>query len=220
MTTSVEDYLGAFLARNGEEAWKSEVQRLAVAALRTGSAAHEQFWRDLTKDYAWLDWDQLIKQAQPTAPGADRLIAEAFKSQMPGIRSQAQYDAAVGALEAARLVIISLLSPNPIREQEARKALEWAFDAVAKATDATLRLEDSPEAAMSAAAQQFKDAPLQFQETEIHAQLMQELLMISSAGTLQDWYQASKGRRDKIVSQSLRNDLLDAIRAKRTALVG
>ena len=156
MTTTVEEHLHAFLA-HGEEHWRGEVQRLVIEALRTGSAKHEAFWRDFTRDFDWLDWDQLKQQAQPDAPRPDRLIAEALKSQMPGIKSQAQYDATVGALEASRLVINSLLKRDATSELEARKALELAFDAVRKATELTIKLEDSPEAATSSAAQQFKE---------------------------------------------------------------
>src|SRR4051812_49724244 len=136
MTTTVEEHLRSFLD-HGEEHWRGEVQRLVIDALRTGSAKHEAFWRDFTKDFDWLDWDLLRQQAQPSAPRADRLIAEALKSQMPGIQSQAQYDAAVGALEATRLVVNALLGGDRPRELAAQRALELAFDAVRKATELT-----------------------------------------------------------------------------------
>jgi len=220
MITTVEEYLQDFLKQNGEQAWQTEVQRLAVAALRTGSSKHETFWRELTSGYDWLDWEQIKEQAQPIAPDPDRLIAEAFKSQMPGVKSQAQYDAAVGVLESARLIINALLSQDLRREKEARNVLERSLDAVRQATELTVKLEDSPEAATSETAQQFKDTPMQFEETEIHAQLKQELLLVGSFATLSEWYGATKDRRDRIVTQSMRNDLIDAIRAKRTVLAG
>jgi hypothetical protein len=167
-----------------------------------------------------LDWDLLKQQAQPTAPRTEQLVAEAFKSQMPGIKSQAQYDAAVGALEATRLVINSLLNVDRRGELDAQRALELAFDAVRKATELTRKLEEAPEAATSDAAKQFKDAPAQYQEVEIHSQLTLELQLIRSVGALNDWYASTRDRRDKIVTQSMRNELLDAIRAKRNALAG
>jgi hypothetical protein len=217
--TTVQEHLNSCLAR-GEECWRDEVQRLVVEALRTGSATHEAFWRDLTKDYDWLDWDQLKLQAQPSTPKPDRLIAEALKSQMPGIQSQAQYDAAVGVLEGVRLVINALLEVDRTRELESRKALELSFDAVRKATELTLKLKDSPEAASSAAAQQFKEEPAQFKEAEIQVQLLDELSRLNSVEALNNWYLANKVRREKLVTQSVRNELLDKVRAKRNALGG
>ena len=218
MTARIEDYLQQFLVNNGEEAWKGEVQRLAVSALRTGSEKHEEFWRDLTKEYTWLDWGQLEQQVQPDAPSPDRLIAEALKSQMPGIKSQAQYDAVVGALEATKLVINALLTGNRPGRQEARAALETAFEAVEKATELTDQLLDSPEAATSDAARQFKETPAQYQEADLCAELLQELPLLNDIDDLSRWYAATKARRDKITTQSLRNEMMDAIRARRNGL--
>jgi hypothetical protein len=216
--TTVKHHLQTFLELHGEEAWRGEVQRLALAALRTRSEQHESFWRDLTKDYEWLDWNQLKAQIEAEVPSAspDRLIAEVFKSQMPGIKSQAQYDAAVGALEAAKLVINTIVDPFG-SEQDARRVLDVAFDAVRKATELTLKLEDSPEGAMSTAAQQFKNEPAQFVEANIHRDLMLDLLRLKDLAELNAWYASTKPYRDKIVTQSLRNELLDAIRAKRNS---
>lgn len=148
------------------------------------------------------------------------LITRAFRQQMPGIKSQAQYDAAVGALDASRLVINALLEVDTAREQQARSAFELALDTVRKATELTHRLEDSPEAATSAAAQQFKDEPAQFREAEIEARLTHELQQLKSVEALNNWYLATKGLREKLVTQTVRNQLLDAVRAKRNALVG
>jgi hypothetical protein len=220
-TTTVEDHLKNFRDRNGEQAWRAEVQRLALQALQTGSKKHEQFWRDLTRDCGWLDWDQLKQQAREvqTPPSADRLIAEALKSQLPALKSQAQYDSVTSALEATLLRLNAILAGDEAREQEARRALDSAVDTVRKVTELTEKLKDEPEAATSAAAEQFRQAPAQFQEVEVQAQLLQELAIISNLSDLGAWYNTTKDLRDRVVTQSLRNELMDAIRSKKHGLV-
>lgn len=222
MTITVQDHLQSFLTQHGEESWKAEIQRLALAALRSGSEKAAAFWKALTKDYEWLDWAHLEAQAQATSlpPSTERLIAETLKSQMPGIRSQAQYDAIVSAMEALQVAINGILEGNEGKELDGKKALDLAFDTIVKATELTLKLEDVPEAASSAASQSFKETPAQFQEVDLEAALLQELKLIRSVEELRSWYESktTKERRDKIVTQTLRNELLDAVRAKRKAL--
>jgi hypothetical protein len=220
MTITVEDHLQAFLAQHGEEAWRSEIHRLVVAALQTQSEQQEAFWRSFTKDFDWLKWEQLEAQAQASAQiPADRLIAETLKREMPGLKSQAQYNAVVGAMQAVQLLINALLDRDKEREQEARKALDIAFETVSKATELTLKLEDVPEAAQSDKARIFKDAPQQFQEAEIQASLLSELAKLTSVDKLTDWYERTRDKRDRLMTQSLRDALFDAVRAKRRALM-
>ena len=216
-TISVERYLESLRGRHGEDAWRSEIQRLALAALHSGLPEQEAFWRNLTEGYDWLDWAQLKQQAEvvPVPPSTDRLIAETLKSQLPGIKTQAQYDAVVSALEAMQHVVNAILERRERAEREWRNALEVGFDTIAKATELTLKLEDVPEASSSADAQRFKEAPLQFHEADLHAELMKELAVITTLEALQVWYEVTRPRRDKIASQSLRNELIDAVRAKK-----
>lgn len=216
MNITVEDHLKAYREQHGEDAWRAEVRRLALAALRTHSDKVVAFWKALTKDYDWLEWAELEVQAESTgeAPSADRLVAEALKRQMPGIRSQAQYDAVVGAMEAVQLVVNALLERDAVGESDARKVLEKALEAVAKATEVTMKLADVPEAASSDASKAFKASPAQFLESDVQAELLQELAIISTRKALDVWYDETRGKREQIVDRELRNQLLDSIRAK------
>jgi hypothetical protein len=220
MNVPVDQHLQNFRELHGEEAWKSEVRRLALAGIRT-SPQHEAYWRDLTKDFDWLNWDELKAQATsetiPRSP--DQMMAELLRKQMPGIKSQAQYDAVLGALDAVRLVVNAILERDRFKEAEGRKALELAFHAVDKTTDATIKLEDSPEAASSPASAVFKAPPAQYHESGILDRLMGELSGLETQDDLTVWYAATKSDRDSIVTQSLRNTLMDAIRAKKTILL-
>jgi hypothetical protein len=219
MQISVEQHLAHYRQVYGEEAWKNEVTRLALAGIRLG-AKHEEFWRDLTKDYEWLNWDELKKQAsEPMAQNSDTLMAELLRRQMPGIKTQAQYDAVLGALDAVRLVLNAILDGQKDHETAGRQALEMAFEAASKATEITTKLEDTPEAATSKAAEAFKEPPAQFKELEDQRRMLAEVDSLTTVDALNVWYADTKSRRDRIVTQSLRNELIDAIRTKRNALL-
>ena len=220
MQVTVEDHLRSFRELHGEEAWKAEVRRLAIAAIRRGGAKHEAYWQELTKDLDWLDWDELVAQAQSEQVTHDpeQMMAEMLRKQMPGIKTQAQYDAVVGSLDAVRLVVNAILEGHKDTEVTARRALELSFEAVAKATEITHKLEDSPEAATSKAAEQFKEPPAQFTELEDQRRQLAELDHLKTIDELNAWYAATKPRRDKIVNQKLRNELLDAIRQRKNSL--
>lgn len=218
METTVESHLKSFRELHGEEAWKSEVTRLATQAIRT-SPKHAAYWKELTKDFDWLDWEALEQNATSDgSPGNPELmLAELLRRQMPGIKSQAQYDAVVGAMDALRVVLDGILGQSDTTESDGRKALEMALDAARMATSATHQLEEVPEASTSEASKAFKEAPAQFTELEDQRRMLAELEAITDADALNTWYAETKERRDKIVNQKLRNELLDAIRARKNS---
>lgn len=215
MPVSVEQYLEEFKKMNGEEAWQSEVTRLAVQAIKTGKESHITYWKELTSDFEWLDWDALLEAGEELPDNADMMMADLLKRQMPGIKSQAQYDAVTGALDAVRLVLNAILEQNYTQEAQGRKGLEMAFEAARQATILTDKLEEVPEAATSEASEVFKTAPAQFEEADIQKGLLFELKNLSTLAELNTWYIDTKPYRDRVVTSKLRNTLLDAIRAKK-----
>jgi len=224
MNIEVEKYLEQFRKTMGEAAWKDEVKRLAVQAIKTGPR-HKEFWKELTKgeNYAWLDWEALEKEAEslpePEKKDPEAVMADLLKGQMPDIKSQGQYDAVVGAMDALKLVLNAILAQDTSAEKEAQKALEMALTATRQATELTDKLEDVPEAATSEAAEAFKKPPAEFQEYEIQRRLLADLNRIENMENLNEWYAETKELRDKIVTQKLRNALLDGIRAKKHSLL-
>ena len=219
--TTVEVHLAFFLELHGEEAWKTEIKRLTKDAIKT-SPTHEAFWKNLTKDYAWLDWASLRQEVFSESPSPvmdqEQIMSDLLRKQMPGIKTQAQYNAVLGALDSVRLTLNSILTGDKTREAEGRKALNMAFEVTAKATEVTNKLEEVPEAATSKDAEVFKQPPAQFHEYDTHNRLLAEMEALADLEALNAWYASTKDRRDKVVSQGLRNSLMDAIRAKKTAL--
>jgi hypothetical protein len=223
MQTTVEQHLANIRDTQGEEAMRLEIRRLAIAGIRT-SPKHEAYWKKLVEGHEGIDWAELHQEAmsvmpEPTSTTApEQMIADLLRKQMPGIKTQAQYDAVLGALDAVRIVANALLERDRFKEAEGRKVMELAFHAINKATELTLKLEDSPEAATSAAAEAFKAAPVEFRELEDQRRQLAELDSLTTVEEMNQWYAATKPRRDLIVTQNLRNQLMDAIRTKKAAL--
>jgi hypothetical protein len=218
MQTTVVDHLEQFKELHGEEAWRSEVTRLALQAIRKGDT-HASYWKGLTQGYEWLDWEALVKSAQneEALKDPELMMAELLRRQMPGIKTQAQYDAVVGALEAVREILNAILGGDAAQEERGRAVLDRAFEAARWATDITVKLSDVPEAATSEDSKIFKESPAQFHELDDQRRLLAELEALGSMEDLNAWYADTKPRRDKVVNQEIRNELLDAIRAKRNS---
>ncbi len=216
---SVHEHLHNLRSSLGEEAWRAEIRRLAKAGIKMGGK-HEVFWREFVSELDWINADDL--KNEPDGPGdfkskqdPNRALVEAMRQSMPGLKSQAQFNAFMAAFDALRMLMNSLFEGRHSDMLEAKKALESAIDVAARVTEVTDKLHDVPEAATGKAADEFKQAPAQFHEYDVQKELLLELAGIHTAESLTTWYGETKERRDRIVSQSLRNTLMDAIREKK-----
>lgn len=151
----------------------------------------------------------------PTDSDTSRIMAEALRAQMPGLKTQAQFTAFMIGFDSFRLLMDAVFTRNPEREAQARDAFEKALLAARQATDISEKFQEIPTESRTAASNPFTQPPQQFFEYDIHKKLMAELENIDSAEKLTAWYQANKEDRDRIISQTLRNTLIDSIRAKR-----
>lgn len=138
------------------------------------------------------------------------LSAIDLKALFPGVRTQAQYDAAALALRALVGALSLTFEGKPREAEEVQKGLLLALGVAEKATRLAIQTEDSPEAV---SAKEFVETPKEFEEEAIFNELMAEL---SGVVDFQAWYDATKYRRDRIVSPKYRNPLYDAIRAWKT----
>lgn len=149
-------------------------------------------------------------------PEMEQAVIEGVKREVPGITSQAQYNAFAAAFDAFRLTVNSIFTGDASQEAQGRDALEKAFDVCKKVTEITEKLREVPEAASGASASMFTQPPNQLLEYDIQKALLAELETIESLEELTDWYNStpSKERREKLVSQSIRNAFFDAVRVK------
>lgn len=142
-----------------------------------------------------------------------------FQEQLPALKSQAQFNAFMASFEAFRGVMNAIFACDVSKEKQLRDIFEESLEAARKVTELTQKLEEAPEAATSTSAQEFKKAPLEFSEYDKQRTLLSELSALPTIGALKDWYTENRKRIDEVLSPSLRNPLLDAIRAKQSSLL-
>ncbi len=228
----------------GEEAWRVACHTYARSCLKAGPQG-ERFAKTAFEGVVDLDAlrreiqaekrvDHNPKSAEApqvrvvatpapeTAPAPEATpgeLASSFvavlRSQMPGMRTQAQYDALMVAGQALTDVAGAIFDGDMTRAGEGRKALLQALDAMTQATSISNQLRDVPEAATSKAAEAFKQPPAQFVEQPAFEALLADMAKATTVDALDVWYQASKDDRAKIITPTLRNKLYDAVREKK-----
>lgn len=201
----------------GEEAWKAEIRRHARQGIQAGGKS-EIFWRAFVKDFDWLNADELKAEAPPKSPQNDtmmRMMIDAMKQQIPALKTQAQFGAALESFKALTETLGAIFERDPQRVEAAMKALMMSLEVAGKVTDLGEMLKDVPEAATSSAAEAFKSPPAEFSERDTQEKLLKELSLLRNLADLNTWYDMTKRDRDSIKSQDLRNVLLDAIRARK-----
>lgn len=152
----------------------------------------------------------------PVAP--DDKMLEAIRASIPSLKTQAQFTAFTLGFDALRLTFDAIFSQNESREKQALATLEQAFDVARKSTDLAKKFEEVPSESRGPASNPFTSPPSEFHEYDTQKRLMLELESINTLSTLTEWYETNKADRDRIVTQSLRNILIDAIRQKRLSI--
>ena len=159
-----------------------------------------------------------MKNARRTEAEMDQGFLRVIQKSIPAMKSQAQFNAFMASFEALRGVMNAIFARDEKTERELLDALAKSIDAARKMTDITERLREVPEAAESKLADEFKNPPRQFGEYDLQRGLLSELAQVDSLEALQRWWAENRRRIDDVVSPSLRNPLIDAVRAKKEAL--
>ena len=206
------NHLKSIREKHGDEAYTQAARSVAAQFLAQGGQM-EVFAREAFKDV--VDFDTL--EAEKAQMPADNPILSAIRQQVPGIKTQAQFNVFMAAFDALRVTMDAIFQGNPSNETRGRDALMAALNTAHKVTEVTEKLKDIPEAAVSRAAAEFKDPPKQFTEVSEQKALLDELQGITSLADLNAWYVDKSDRISRVYSQSLRNALFDAIRDKKTS---
>jgi CCR4-NOT transcriptional regulation complex NOT5 subunit len=172
--------------------------------------------REVLKDV--VDFDKLDKEPPPS-PSAqlnpEQLMAQALKQQMPGLQTQAQYNVVMTAFDSLRVHMNAVfMSDKPLAERS-KTALLQALEGAVQVTELSQKLGHVPEAATSAASEDFKQPPKMFHEYDVQRGLLTELEQITSLVQFQQWYTANRTRIEMVVSPNFRNALFDAMRDKK-----
>lgn len=206
----------------GEEAFQNAAKAVArqVILKPNGAQYIQKVLEPLIPD---LNLDDLRTQAeakQQAAPQGDpqQALIQALGSQIPNLKTQAQFNVFIAAFDAFRLCMDAAFSGDKAALAKGKETLERSFDAAEQSRDIAEKLKDVPEAAESDEAKEHKDPPKQFKEYDVQKQLMLELTVIQTPDELSEWYEKKKSEMDQVVSATLRNELFDAIRNKKHAL--
>lgn len=204
--------------RFGEVAYTEAAEGAARELL--GHPELADITREVLKDV--VDFKKIDATPKPAAvkPSAtmDQVIAQQVKQQMPGLKTQAQFETFMAAFNSLRLYMNHTFLGEKAQADQAKEVLLLALDNAAKATELSEKLGEVPEAATSPEAEKYKSPPKEFGELEVQQSLLEELKGITAMDDLTQWYLAAKVRFDSVVSLNYRNELYDAIRAKKADL--
>lgn len=154
----------------------------------------------------------------PLPDNTSQIMAQALRQQMPSLKTQVQFTAFMAGFDAFRLLCNSIFSGDQSMEVQAKVALDKALESMRVATKLSNQFQEIPATERSASSSQFVDPPTRFTEYDSQKELLLELERLSTTDELNSWYLSTKDRREKIVSQELRNVLFDQIRSKRDLL--
>lgn len=143
------------------------------------------------------------------------VLLQALQSQIPGLKTQAQLNALMAGFDALRLVMGSIFQGDHLAEIKGLEALGQVFDLARKSTELSNQYAEDPEVA-STVSNPYTQPPKSVAEYDLQRKLLSELESITSDDDLQFWYAKSRPEQDLVISQSLRNVLFDAIRAKKS----
>jgi hypothetical protein len=186
--------MGMILKPQGDEFIKQAFPDMGIEAIRA----------DAEKSQPSMGSDQAIDPQE--------MMLTAMRQQIPNLKTQAQFNLFMKSFDALRHTLNSAFGLDKEGYEKGKEALNMALDMALKISEVVQKLQETPEAATSKAAEEFKQPPREFQEYDVQKGLLIELETLTSAEELQRWYDNNRARIDCVVSASLRNELFDTIR--------
>jgi hypothetical protein len=215
----------------GEEAYEDAMYAVAVELYRRphgGEALVLDTFPDIEMDLVQSmvypkeieDLTSMARQPEPKqeAPTQDMMMLNMMRQQMPNLKTQAQFNTFMLAFDALRGTLNAYFGGETAAAEVARDVLNKSLDMAAKVTGIAESLKDIPEDQRSDQSNMFTAPAAQLHEYDEQRSLLLELGNVKTFSELQKWYLETKPRRDSIVSQNLRNELLDAIRHQKEEL--
>lgn len=162
-----------------------------------------------------------VRQATPPAPSPAgkespaAIVEAAIKQAVPNCKTQAHFDLILNAWQAMQTYLNAAYGFDRETADKARAGLNRLLDLAPELAATHQKLEDNPEATTNP---DFVEPPKQTTEFQTLGDLLLELNEVASADALREWYERSKPRLNRIVSQKFRDEIFDSIRAKKRAL--
>lgn len=159
---------------------------------------------------------EVHSSARSTAEPSLDAVRRAIEVEMPHCKTQAQFDLVIQAWNALRLHLNAVYGFDRPTADQTLEGLNQLLELAPKIAHVSSRLEDNPEATTN---RDYVDAPKEVGEHHVQQTLLAELADMKDMTQLQAWYGNVKPLLDSIVSQKLRDELFDAIRAKKQAVI-
>lgn len=206
--------------QQGEEVYQKARHDIALSVILkpNGEAFVHNAFPDLDIEALKQEAAKRIEEAhesQGPSMAPEHVMLRLLQQQVPSIRTQGHFNLFAMAFDALRTTLDGYFSGDFERATRGREALNKALDMSKQAKDIIERLEEIPPEQRSKEASATVAPPKEFHEYDAQRQLLVELDGLTTREALNEWYGRTKSSRDLVVSQQLRNELLDRIRAKR-----
>lgn len=150
------------------------------------------------------------------AAGPAQIVEAAIRQAVPNCKTQAHFDLILNAWQALQVYVNAAYGFDRETAGKARAGLDRLLDLAPQLAATHEKLEDHPEATTN---RNFVEPAKEMTEFETMYQLLLELNAITSKPELDAWYERSKPLMNRIVTQKLRNEVFDSVRAKKRALL-
>lgn len=168
-----------------------------------------------------MDIEELKAEAQkqpPAAASPEEAMIQMLKAQMPNLTTQGHYDTFVQAFDALRKTLNAYFGDNKAGGDHAREQLTKVLDMAIKIPEMAQQFAEMSDDEKSDKAKAFTKPATELHEYDTQKQLLLELTAIETSEALEKWYATKREAIDSVVSKRARDEVFDAIRAKRNAL--
>lgn len=199
----------------GEEAYQTA--KLELAASTVSKPEGEKTVRVMFPDLD-LETVKSFARARASAQTVEGALTEMLSAQMPNLRTQAQMKVFMTCFEALRNTLDAYFASDLEVGDTVRGALNVSLDLARKLSAIAEQVKEVPEDQRSDVARTLIEPRSEVLEQDVVQHLKKELEGVEGLQALSVWYGLNRDTMDRVVTQSLRNDLFDHIRAKRLAL--
>jgi len=203
----------------GDEAFMAAIQSVAEQILV--SPQGEGLLKAAMPD---IDLDKLkasvVAEKQSVVSGSpDEAMMKMLAMQVPNMKTQAQFNAFMGCFDALRATLNAYFGDQKAAAEMGREALNQALDMAKQIATMSEKLNEIPDEVKSDEAKEFTRPAKELHEYDTCKRLLGELTGLQTTEALQKWYSESRQTIDEVMSAKPRNELMDAIRAKRNELM-
>ncbi len=200
----------------GEAAFQEAIQNVAEQVIHhpQGEALLKAALPDINVEE--LKANMAAKKSTSGSP--EESMMKMLAMQVPNMKTQAQFNAFMACFDALRATVNAYFGGQTASAEMAREVLNKSLDMAQQVTAAVEKLNDMPDEAKSEEAKEFTRPPKELHEYDTCKRLIGELEGLHSSANLKEWWTANRQTIDEVVSAKPRNELMDAVRARRNAL--